>query len=349
VAPVRPNAVPLTVLGGYLGAGKTTVVNSLLRRAGGRRLGILVNDFGEVSVDAQILRASSDGVVELAGGCVCCDLSLGMGPALAQLVSLDPRPDQVLVEVSGVGEPAAVAAWARTPGFRPDGVVVVVPLDRIRALARDRWVADLVASQIDQADLLVCTRGDLVGPAEREAVTGWLQERSPAPQVDAPNGEVPLEVIFGIGPPRGADAPEERADSGAGAESGGDAATGDGLPGRLPPVHGVEASSFVRGSTWTSDEATDVPALASRFGALPGLLRAKGFVRPAAGRSEGPAQRGGAVLVQAVGRRVECTTWEPEADVAAPAASVVTVLTTPDVDDAALAAALPGWRRVDAR
>lgn len=327
-------AIPLTVVGGYLAAGKTTVINSLLRRAGGRRLGIVVNDFGEVNVDAQILRRLSDGVVELAGGCVCCDLSLGMGPALAQLLSIEPPPAHVLVEVSGVGEPGAVAAWGHTPGFRPDGVAVVVPLDRIRALAGDRWVADLVIDQVGQADLLVCTRGDLLDVAEQHSVTAWLRQQSPAPQVLAPHGEVPVEVILGFATP---------AEAGTGAVLGtgteADLGTGTGAGGGAGAAHGVQASSFVRASTWRSATAVDISTLESRLGALAGLLRAKGFARPAG--------EGEPVLVQAVGGHVECTPWLPEPGAPTPVDSVLTVLTTPEVADMTIAEALPGWRRTD--
>jgi hypothetical protein len=128
-----------------------------------------------------------------------------------------------------------------------------------------------------------------------------------------------------------------------------DTAAARGLPDAPEHTHGVEASSFVRASTWKSDEAVDTLGLASRLGALPGLLRAKGFARSTRERVEAPPRDDQVVLVQAVGGQVECTPWPPSPDSAEPVGSVLTVLTTPDVGDATIAAALSGWRRVDPR
>ena len=132
--------IPLTVLGGYLGAGKTTVLNRLLTNPGGRRIGVVVNDFGSVGIDAEWLaRTHDDGVVNLPNGCACCTLGDDLHQALGRLAA-DPGLDHVMVEVSGVADPAAVAAWSTVEPFEPGGVIVLAAADSIRALATDRYV-----------------------------------------------------------------------------------------------------------------------------------------------------------------------------------------------------------------
>ena len=96
--------VPLTVLGGYLGSGKTTLVNAMLRGAAGRRVAVLVNDFGAVNVDADLIRRRGATTLELSNGCVCCNLVDGMAQARITLAGLDPRPEYAVVELSGVAK-----------------------------------------------------------------------------------------------------------------------------------------------------------------------------------------------------------------------------------------------------
>jgi G3E family GTPase len=117
--------VPLVIVGGYLGAGKTTLVNHLLRHAGGRRIAVLVNDFGSVSIDASLIVGSADGVLALAGGCVCCAYGADLIGTLTTAVKREPTPHVVLVECSGVGLPAAVARTAAlAPGVAIDGIEI---------------------------------------------------------------------------------------------------------------------------------------------------------------------------------------------------------------------------------
>ena len=101
--------VPVTVVGGYLGAGKTTLVNHLLRNAGGRRLAILVNDFGSLPIDADLIEAEEDDLISIAGGCVCCSFGSDLMGALMKLAARTPAPDHLLIETSGVALPGSVA------------------------------------------------------------------------------------------------------------------------------------------------------------------------------------------------------------------------------------------------
>ncbi len=154
--------MPITLVGGMLGAGKTTLLNRLLADANGLRLVIMVNDVGEIAVDAALIASATDEVIELTNGCVCCSITDGLGEALDAVRESSDPPDHVVIELSGVAEPARVAPWASTPGFRLDAIVVCVDAERIERHVADRWVADTVQAQLRSADLIVMTKTDLV-------------------------------------------------------------------------------------------------------------------------------------------------------------------------------------------
>ncbi len=189
--------VPMTLLGGYLGAGKTTIVNRALAGAGeqGRRLAVLVNDVGDVAVDAALVAARHDDTIELTNGCICCSLVDGFAVALEALRQRPAPPDQVLVELSGVAEPDRVRAWAHTAGFRPDGVVVAVAADQVVDRLADARVGELVAAQLASADLVLLTRSDLV--ADAAPARAAVRTRSGAPVLDVRDGDVGLGVLLG--------------------------------------------------------------------------------------------------------------------------------------------------------
>ncbi|HVL58567.1 MAG TPA: CobW family GTP-binding protein [Burkholderiaceae bacterium] len=189
-------ALPAIVIGGYLGSGKTTLVNRLLRAANGERLGVLVNDFGDVAIDAALIEARDGDVLSLAGGCVCCSFGADLVGALRTLAQRDPPVDRIVIETSGVALPRAVAQTARlAPAIAVEAIIVIADGETVRRRARDRYIGEMVLQQLREADLIVLNKLDLVAAAgessDVEAVRTWLQQiAAGVPIVDATHADV---------------------------------------------------------------------------------------------------------------------------------------------------------------
>ena len=174
---------PLHVIGGYLGSGKTTLVNRLLASADGRRVAVLVNDFGDIDIDGALITSADDDVISLANGCVCCSLADGLLEAFAVVRERAADLDRVVVEASGVADPASIVRFGKAAGFSVGRVVVVVDAETVRRRATDRYVGDTVVRQIETADVCVVNKVDLVDAAETGRVRDWLAETAPGADV----------------------------------------------------------------------------------------------------------------------------------------------------------------------
>ncbi|QEL65061.1 hypothetical protein OTERR_15850 [Oryzomicrobium terrae] len=200
--------IPLTVIGGFLGAGKTSLINHLLAAPGGEPLTVLVNDFGALEIDAALIRARSGDTLSLANGCICCSMGGDLVQALLALERRPEAPRRLVVETSGVADPGKVAQIGLlAAGYRLDAVVVVVDAGAFPALLADPRLGDTVARQVKRADLLVVNKADTIGLTEQRALEKILESLAPtAPRLLTREGRVPAQVLLGEAtPPVGAD------------------------------------------------------------------------------------------------------------------------------------------------
>ncbi|GAA1845117.1 GTP-binding protein [Brevibacterium marinum] len=174
--------IELTVIGGYLGAGKTTLLNEILDRTDGERVAVIVNDFGTVNIDAEIISSDDGRTWDIANGCICCDLSDGMAAAIESIRTTSPPVSRIFVEVSGVGQPEVVARWGDHPGFVRGGALVCADATSIRRDVNRKWVGETVLSQLRGADRILLTKTDLVDGQQRREVLNWLAAH---PGIDA--------------------------------------------------------------------------------------------------------------------------------------------------------------------
>lgn len=160
--------VPITFVAGYLGAGKTTAINALLEHAD-RPIAVLVNDVGEINIDAALIKRRHGDTIELTDGCVCCSLIDGFGAAFDRLRARDIPPDHVVVELSGVADPDRVTPWGQSAGFMLDGVVVIVAADQLTDPRLADGARAAIEGPVPTADIIVLTKMDLL-PPERQAL-----------------------------------------------------------------------------------------------------------------------------------------------------------------------------------
>ena len=196
-APAAP--LPVTVISGYLGAGKTTLVNHLLRHAGGRRLMVLVNDFGELAIDAELIKAEEGDMLTLANGCVCCSMGGDFYNALVKVLDLERRPDHLVIEASGVARPARIANIARAESdLLLDGIVTLVDAENFLDHLADHLIADSLTDQVTAADLVLVNKADLVSGDALDALKARLRGIDPgAPVMTCVSGAAPLDAVLG--------------------------------------------------------------------------------------------------------------------------------------------------------
>ena len=190
-------SLPLTVIGGYLGAGKTTVLNHLLGNNGGVRIAALVNDFGDINIDADLIASAHGETIALTNGCACCSLADGLTTALDALRERSEDFDHVVIESSGVADPLKIGQIGAAFGFPLVGVAVVVDAEMVRTQSTDKYVGDTVMRQLGSADLLIVNKNDLVAPGELESLQAWLADTAPdTPRLTTQGGRVGTAILL---------------------------------------------------------------------------------------------------------------------------------------------------------
>jgi cobalamin biosynthesis protein CobW len=334
---------PVTVITGFLGAGKTTLIRHLMANPQGKRLAILVNEFGTVGVDGAILKDCADAacpaenIVELANGCICCTVADDFIPTVERLLAMPVRPDHILIETSGLALPKPLLKAFDWPAIRSritvDGVIALADAEAVAAgrfapdpvaveaqrqaddsLDHETPLSEVFEDQIACADLILLTKADLAGAAGLAAARAAIAAETPRaiPMLPVTDGAVDPRVILGL-----------------------NAAAEDDLAARPSHHDGEDHEHDDFASTVVElPEQADPEALAERIRRLARdhrVLRVKGHVAVA-----GKPMR---LLVQAVGERVRSQYDRPWGD--APRRSqLVVIAETADLDIPAIAAVL---------
>lgn len=290
-AKTDPPITPITVLTGFLGAGKTTVLNRILTGDHGLRIAVLVNDFGSVNIDADLVVGIESGgdIISLANGCICCSLRDDMLAAVERITERPEQPQYIILEASGVADPSILAFSFINASLRErvrlDSILCLVDASQLFAVPEQM---NLKMRQIAYSDMLILSKTDLVSREEVSRVRAWLDERFGRHRlVEAPHGQVPMEILLSSGR---FDPSQMEADH---------APVGHCADGNCNhPSHQHHPSSF---STWSfqTDRPLSLDALRSTASKLPpNIYRAKGVVYC----SDAPERR---AVLQVVGKRVD--------------------------------------------
>ena len=299
-------SVPITILTGFLGAGKTTLLNRILTGNHGLRVGVLVNDFGSINIDAELVVGVDNNMISLANGCVCCEIRDDLIESVVALLARPEAIEYILLEASGVADPGGIFATFSDSNLRDrirlDSVICVVDADQVFAHPEYPPLLDLKLRQVGFADMLILNKVDLAGPEQVGKVRAWLDERFNRLRIVETNYcEVPYEILLGVGrfdPARAAlnvQGIDERCS---------DPACHDGHGNHDHGHNGQNHSNVF--STWSyeTDQPLVLEALRETLRKLPGTVyRAKGVVY----NTDAPQRR---AVLQVVGRRVDISFQE---------------------------------------
>ncbi|MGB7474944.1 MAG: GTP-binding protein [Polyangiales bacterium] len=301
IEPLPAAPVPVTIIAGFLGSGKTTLLNHILSENHGVRAAVLVNDFGAINIDAKLVVGVEGNTISLENGCICCDIRDDLFATSMMLLRRPDPPERLIIETSGVSEPAQVAETFFRPEiqkyFVVDRILSVVDAERFPNLINGE-VGRLARQQVQVADILVLNKVDLVSAEALSATKNLLRDVAPRSRIlEATYGRIPLELALGDG------------------NWGGGARWME--PHEDNHEHGDARDHRGQFSTWhwTCDSPLSLPKLRSALEALPATVyRAKGIVF----LEELPTHQ---VAMQMVGKRYDlCDTerWgtvEPRSEV----------------------------------
>ncbi len=338
--------IPVTVITGFLGAGKTTLIRHLMANPQGKRLAILVNEFGSVGVDGDILKSCADencpveNIVELANGCICCTVADDFIPTIEALMAMPQRPDHILIETSGLALPKPLLKAFDWPAIRSritvDGVVTLADAEAVAAgrfapdeaavaaqraadasLDHETPLSEVFEDQIACADIVLLSKADLAGPLGLAAARDVINAEAPRrlPIIEMTEGVIDPRLILGL-----------------------NARAEDDLAARPSHHDGEDGHEHDDFNTIVIDlpEIADPDALSAaiqRLAAEQNILRVKGYIAVV-----GKPMR---LLVQAVGSRVRMQYDRPWGS--APRRSqLVVIAEMADVNEAAIRAVLEG-------
>lgn len=314
--------IPATIITGFLGAGKTTLIRNLLQTAGGRRIALIINEFGDLGVDGEVLKGcgeatcTEDDIIELTNGCICCTVADDFVPTITKLLARENRPDHIVIETSGLALPQPLVNAFNWPEIREqvtvDGVISVVDSravsegrfaddeDRVNAqrakdeaLDHESALEELYEDQLNCADMIILNKVDLVEDKALEKIEADIksQIKRSVKLLRASNGSLPADIILGMGSASEADIGNRKSHH----ELHHEAHHGDGDDHHHEHDHD-DFVNFVVEAGPVKDAKAFVAALEPIIAAHD-ILRLKGFVHV-----EGKPMR---LVVQGVGARVD--------------------------------------------
>ena len=271
------DSIPITLIAGFLGAGKTTMLNRLLQGEHGYRIAVLVNDFGAINIDAELVETAGDQVVSLSNGCVCCTIRDDLLSTVWELLERPERPEYIVIEASGIADPSAIAFTFASAGRHEaiflDAIVTVIDAASDFG-SQEESLRTLMENQIQVADIIVLNKCDLVEAAELERRCDDVRKTLPdVPIFTASFGNIPAPLLLDIGA-RGASGDE---------------------PASMP-AEGVKLKSW---SYETNRRVESLRVLSAALRALPGgIFRVKGILQ----LQDLPDRE---IIVHRVGRRTD--------------------------------------------
>ncbi|QAX27981.1 CobW family GTP-binding protein [Leisingera sp. NJS204] len=245
------NRLPVTIISGYLGAGKTTLINRLLAEDHGLKLTVIVNDFGAINIDDALIQDTAGGTIALTNGCACCTMGDDLSLALRDILNRPDRPDHLVIEASGISDPVAIAnSVLNEIGLSYGGIVTLVDAENAGTLLSDPLVAPQAEQQIRAADLVIVSKCDGMNQTV-SALLAKAGARTPT----VLNGSPVAELLFDV----------------------------------VPLPKGTAVAAHPAYTTWQhrSSDVLDRRALGNKLAARPaGLYRMKGFVLTSGGAYE---------------------------------------------------------------
>ncbi len=338
--------IPVTIITGFLGSGKTTLIRHLMANPQGKRLAVLVNEFGDVGVDGDILKSCSDencpeeNIVELANGCICCTVADEFIPTIEKLMAMPVKPDHILIETSGLALPKPLLKAFDWPAIRSritvDGVIAVADAEAVAdgrfapdveavdaqraaddSLDHETPLSEVFEDQIACADIVLLSKSDLASDAQRAAARAHVEAEAPRklPILDMTEGRIDPRVVLGL-----------------------NAAAEDDLGSRPSHHDGHDDHEHDDFNSVVIEigEVADIEALKAKIERLARdqhVLRVKGYIAV-----EGKPMR---LLLQAVGERVR-TEFDRPWGTLARRSRLVVIGEHHDIDEAAIRAVLEG-------
>jgi len=315
-------AIPITILTGFLGAGKTTLMNRILNDTHGLQIAVLVNDFGSINIDAELIVGVEDDMISLANGCVCCQIREDLLETVEELINRPEKVEYILLEASGVADPAGIVATFKSFKYRDlirlDSITCVIDADQILDHQEYEHLTQLKLRQIGLADMVILNKVELAGAEKVAQVYRWIDHHFNNIRIVETNFcDVPYEILMGVGRYDPAqlflkqdalshvNEPEQDSDQNQG--------------------HGFRKWSY------ETDRPMSLEAVSQMAKKLPGgIYRCKGVVFSL----EAPERR---AVLQVVGRRSDVALYEDWGD-DKPLTQIVAIGTPDSIDEAGLTA-----------